>query len=125
MLESTREEVDRISATVDDLLVLARADEVGLAAVHERVDLRELAAAAAAPFGTLARARGVTLRFEGTPAPALGDPESLRHALHNLVDNAVKFTPGGGAVRRAQRTLQRRGGGRRHRRGARHPGGPA
>ncbi len=98
VLESTREEVDRISATVDDLLVLARADEVGLAAVHERVDLRELAAAAAAPFGTLARARGVTLRFEGTPAPALGDPESLRHALHNLVDNAVKFTPGGGAV---------------------------
>src|SRR5205814_3727358 len=98
VLESTREEVDRISATVDDLLVLARADEVGLAAVHEQVDLRELAAAATAPFETLARARGVALRLEGQPAPAVGDPDSLRHALRNLVDNAVKFTPGGGAV---------------------------
>src|SRR5205814_9536053 len=46
VLESTREEVDRISATVDDLLVLARADEIGLAAVHEQVDLREFAAGA-------------------------------------------------------------------------------
>jgi heavy metal sensor kinase len=98
VLESTREEVDRISATVDDLLVLARADEVGLVAVHEHVDLHELAAAATAPFETLARARGVELRLEGQPAPALGDPDSLRHALRNLVDNAVKFTPGGGAV---------------------------
>jgi heavy metal sensor kinase len=98
VLESMREEVDRISATVDDLLVLAQADEVGLAAVHERVDLREIAAAAAAPFATLASARGVDLSIEGPPALAVGDPESLRHALHNLVDNAVKFTPGGGAV---------------------------
>ena len=98
VLESTREEVDRISATVDDLLVLAQADEVGIAGIHERVDLHELAAAVTAPFATLAHARGVDLRLEGPPAPALGDPESLRHALRNLVDNAVKFTPGGGAV---------------------------
>jgi heavy metal sensor kinase len=98
VLESTREEVDRISATVDDLLVLARADEVGLVALHERVDLRDIAAAAAAPFETLARSRGVDLRVEGRSAPAVGDPDSLHHALHNLVDNAVKFTPGGGEV---------------------------
>ena len=98
VLESTREEVDRISATVDDLLVLARADEVGLAAMHQHVDLHELAAAATEPFETLARARGVDLRLEGAAAPAVGDPDSLRHALRNLVDNAVKFTPGGGAV---------------------------
>jgi heavy metal sensor kinase len=98
VLESTREEVDRISATVDDLLVLARADEVGLMAAHEEVDLHDLAASATEPFETLARARGVDLRLEGLPTPARGDPDSLRHALRNLVDNAVKFTPGGGAV---------------------------
>jgi len=78
--------------------VLARADEVGLAAVHEPVDLHELAEAATEPFEALAHARGVELRVEGSAAPAVGDPESLRHALRNLVDNAVKFTPGGGAV---------------------------
>lgn len=98
VLESTREEVDRISATVDDLLVLARADEVGLIATHEHVDLHDLAEAATRPFEPLAAARGVGLRVEGGPAPVLGDPESLRHALRNLVDNAVKFTPGGGGV---------------------------
>ena len=49
-------------------------------------------------LGSTEALRGVDLRLEGPPAPALGDPESLRHALRNLVDNAVKFTPGGGAV---------------------------
>jgi heavy metal sensor kinase len=98
VLESIREEVDRITATVDDLLVLAQADEVGLAAMHERVDLRELAGAAVGSLKTVATARGVDLRLEGPPALAIGDPDTLRHALRNLVDNAVKFTPGGGAV---------------------------
>jgi two-component system sensor histidine kinase SenX3 len=67
-------------------------------AAHEEVDLHDLAASATEPFETLARARGVDLRLEGPPTPARGDPDSLRHALRNLVDNAVKFTPGGGAV---------------------------
>jgi two-component system OmpR family sensor kinase len=98
VLESAREELDRISATVDDLLVLARADERGLAAVYEQLDLRGLAAGVVERSQTLADSRGVDLRIEGPPAPALGDPESLRHALRNLVDNALIFTPQGSAV---------------------------
>jgi heavy metal sensor kinase len=98
VLESAREEVDRINATVDDLLVLARADEREIGIVREPVDLRELAAAAVEPLRALAQARGVGVRLDGAPAPVLGDPDSLRHALRNLVENAIKFSPDGGAV---------------------------
>jgi heavy metal sensor kinase len=98
VLESAREEVDRIGATVDDLLTLACADEQVLASFREPVDLRELAVAAVEPLRTLARARGVGVRLDGSAAPVVGDPDSLRHALRNLVENAIKFSPDGGAV---------------------------
>jgi len=47
VLESTREEVDRMSAIVEDLLVLATADEGMLRLAAETADLHELASRAA------------------------------------------------------------------------------
>ena len=34
-----------------------------------------------------------------TPVPVRGDQDLMREALSNLIDNAIKFTPAGGAVR--------------------------
>jgi signal transduction histidine kinase len=84
VLESTREEVDRLSATVEDLLTLAGADERGLAISPEPVDLREVAERAVARLGPAAARRR--------------DPTGLDHVLRNLIDNAVTFSPAGGTV---------------------------
>jgi signal transduction histidine kinase len=45
-----------------------------------------------------ATASGVTLRLVGCSAWVRSDPAQLEHILRNLVDNAVKYTPKGGAV---------------------------
>jgi signal transduction histidine kinase len=50
-------------------------------------------------FGEVAEEKGVTLRAEDPGALALrADRTRCLQALANLVDNAVKFTPGGGEV---------------------------
>jgi two-component system sensor histidine kinase SenX3 len=57
-----------------------------------------VAAHAIARLQPVAAARGVTVRLAGAPAPATGDADRLGHALRNLVENAIKFSPPGGTV---------------------------
>jgi heavy metal sensor kinase len=98
VLESAREEVDRMGRTVDDLLTLASADEGRLALLARPLDLADVAAAAASGLTALADGRAVRVVVEGEDAPAHGDAERLRHALRNMLENAIDFSPPGGEV---------------------------
>lgn len=98
VLESTRDEVDEMNTIVEGLLTLARADEGLLGLVDEDVDLRQLAADAAASLGGEARRLGVRLDLEGPPARVRGDARRLSHVMRNLIDNAIKFSPRDGRV---------------------------
>jgi heavy metal sensor kinase len=98
VLESVREEIDRLARTVDDLLTLASADQHGLTLATERVDLSAVVDHAAAGVRAVATRHGVVLDVEGNSTPVAADPERLRHAVGNIVENAVKFSPAGSAV---------------------------
>jgi heavy metal sensor kinase len=98
VLVSTREEVDRMSRTVDDLLTLAGIDEDRLELLLAPVDLADLARGATGALAALAAERGVTVTCEAEPAAATGDGERLRHAIGNLLENAIEFSPPGGEV---------------------------
>jgi signal transduction histidine kinase len=94
---SVRAEGKRLARTLDDLLDLALAE-------HSRADLRvtdvaALAGERIAAWRPVADRRGVELRQAG-PGAVTGwaDPVGLASALDAIVDNAVKFTPGGGTV---------------------------
>ncbi|MDP9222806.1 MAG: ATP-binding protein [Actinomycetota bacterium] len=99
VLESAREEVDRMSRTVDNLLTLAEADEGRLELLTVPVSLRQAIDDSARPLRLLAAAKDVSLLAEGAPIEAQADPQRLHLAVTNLIENAIKFSPPGGRVR--------------------------
>jgi heavy metal sensor kinase len=99
IIESMLEEVDRLASLVDRLLTLSRAETGQAALSREIVHLPALAEEVAQHLGVLAEEKQQQIVLERRAAPdALADKQVLRHALINLVDNAIKFSPAGGSV---------------------------
>ena len=93
-------EARRLERLIQDLLELARLRKRAFSVRSETVDLGEVARDAAARHAAQAAALGVTLDAaveDGAVAEA--DPDRTLQALSNLVENALRCTPRGGAVR--------------------------
>ncbi|WP_373743436.1 ATP-binding protein [Achromobacter insuavis] len=83
--------IDRAVRLVEQLLALARA-EPGAAAPTQALDLADIARQAVADVQPLAERAGVVLSLDAAePLPLEGDPQALRSAVRNLIDNAVKY----------------------------------
>lgn len=95
-----RESGQALTQLVEDVTLLGRADEGTLALRCAPVDGLEIARRALRTSETMADARSVrmSLRIEGEAPTFDGDGERLSHALAKLLENAVKFSPEGGAV---------------------------
>ena len=89
-----------LSRLVGDLRELARAEAGQLALDLQPVDVVPLIHSTIAPFETAAAEQGVRLMTElpdGLPA-VCADPGRVRQVLHNLVANALRYTPAGGTI---------------------------
>lgn len=93
-----REQVQRLSGLTQNLLTLARADEGG-ALQTEELDLSALAAESLRPFRESAELKGLQLAEElASDVRVTADRRQLSQLLSILLDNAVKYTPEGGAI---------------------------
>jgi heavy metal sensor kinase len=99
VIGSMLEEVDRLTRLVDSLLTLTRADSGATQPAREVVNLTALASNVADLLRVLAEEKQQSFSVDtATPVEAVCDPAILRLALMNLLHNAVKYTPNGGAI---------------------------
>ncbi|PLZ00812.1 two-component sensor histidine kinase [Burkholderia sp. WAC0059] len=90
--------VTRATRLAGQLLALARSEPDGQRRAQP-VDLHALLDDCVATYAPLAQQRGVDLGIEeSASATVQGDADALRVMFSNLLDNATKYTPGGGRV---------------------------
>ena len=93
------EETARLARITEQLLFLARSDEDRIRPRLERTNISALLTGSAEHAAARAHEAGVTLRVEA-PADLVAevDPDRIREAVDNLVDNALRFAPAGTPV---------------------------
>ena len=98
-------QVRQLTRLVDDLLDVARITTGKISLRREPFDFRGvvLASVETARAGIERKRQVLTLDLPDGPLPTTGDAARLGQALQNLLNNAARYTPTGGAIRLAVR----------------------
>jgi signal transduction histidine kinase len=100
LLLAAREESERLTGIVEELLDLGRMESGQTMLEIERMSPHQLAQDSLEPFQVEARDKGIRLAntVPNDLPEVLGDVKRLQHVMSNLLSNALRFTGPGGAV---------------------------
>ena len=100
LIYAAREDCERLQNIVDELLDLSRIQSGRLELRKSPLEIESLARKALETLRSTAELRGVELRFEIVPGlgHVLADPDRIQLVFSNLLANAIRHSPSGGAV---------------------------
>jgi len=107
IFEVLRKHSRRLNALLEDLLILARLESRQEKMVCVSMELPALLRAVAGDWSQKLAAKKLTLSVDApVDLPSVvADPQRLEQVLHNLLENAVKFTESGGGIQLRARAL--------------------
>jgi len=100
VLTSSKQETDRLSELAENLLFLARADQVKQAIEFEKVDITDLIGSIIASLQAEGIKKQIAIYFQPEEEPTFtrGQPAMLRRLFFNLIHNAIQYTPSQGEI---------------------------
>ncbi len=98
-IEECLRAAERMTALVEGLLTLARADAGKLDLRREPVDLKSVTTDAVSQLRPLADGLGISVTVKLAPVQVQGDAGRLGQVITNLVANAIRYNRPGGKVR--------------------------
>ena len=108
-LEIVLRNVKQLQSMIDDLLEVTRVQAGKLTIETKRTSVSDAIVYTVNTLQGAARSKGITLWSEedSRPPSVSADPIRIRQILIILVDNAIKFTPAGGAVKVQARVFEK------------------
>jgi signal transduction histidine kinase/ActR/RegA family two-component response regulator len=97
--EAIARQVEHLARLVDDLLDIARVTAGKILLERRPVDLADVASRCVNTLSAAARTQRHAVTLAAEPAWVYADGTRLEQIVNNLVMNAVKYTPPGGAIR--------------------------
>ncbi len=99
-LQVVQDSVERLNGIIQRLLDVSRLDEGQMEVVLRPYDLAGLASQVLRELQPRLAQQDLAVRVAGLAEGALAllDPDRAAQILHNLLDNAIKYTPAGGSV---------------------------
>ena len=101
LLQTAREDSERLLRILNNLLDLASLDEHGVELRRESVSPQELLQTVSQEMGDIVAARGLRLNCDAAPnLPAVSvDRQRISHVFTNLISNAIKHSPEGAEIK--------------------------
>lgn len=99
-LQTIMRHADRLTALVNDLLTLSKAETVGTEEAKRRIDVQALIdeIVASQHEAVTRKELSVEIVVEPEVSRIYTHPRALEYVLRNLVENAIKYTPSGGEI---------------------------
>ncbi|PIE32078.1 hypothetical protein CSA56_16570 [candidate division KSB3 bacterium] len=95
---SIKKAVQKMTTTLDDVLILSKSESGRLACNPTRFDIISICRKLIQRFRLMAKNHQVVLRTEIDELHVFADPKLMENVLSNLLSNAMKYSPAGGTI---------------------------